>query len=154
LLERKKPTPVEMANLAVHQKVETIRALKGQSEDRHLAVRGRRRLTHLAVPALREGCSRKGPTVEKRRRKGPECNNDMRNRDSRWQLLQRKERTFCRIFRKTAELEIEKRIVRFSTGLREMSDWTLWRSRLPPRRKKRRPKCSPWKSRNGGMPVE
>jgi hypothetical protein len=30
-----------------------------------------------------------------------------------------------RIFRKTTELEIKKQIVRSSTGLQEMSDWTL-----------------------------
>jgi hypothetical protein len=127
LLERKELTTVEMAILAVHQEVETIRALKGRSGDRRLAVRRRRRLTRRAIPALREGRSHKGPTVKKRRRKGSECNNDIRNRDARRQLRQRKERISCRIFRKTVELDIKKRIVGSSAGLRDMSDWTLGR---------------------------
>jgi hypothetical protein len=53
----------------------------------------------------------------------------IRDRDLKEQLRLRKKRTSGRIFRKTVELEIEKRIVGSSTGLREVSDWTLWRSR-------------------------
>jgi hypothetical protein len=40
-------------------------------------------------------------------------------------------KTYGRIFRKTIELEIKKRIVRPSTGLQAVSDWTLWRGWLP-----------------------
>jgi hypothetical protein len=40
-------------------------------------------------------------------------------------LCLRKERASVRIFWKTVELEIEKRVVRSSTGLREVSDWAL-----------------------------
>jgi hypothetical protein len=136
-----------MANLAMHQEVETIRTLKGKPGDRRLAVRRRRRLTRRAVPSLRESRSHEGPTIEK----GLECNNDIRNRDTRRQLDQRKETTSCRIFRKTVEPEIEKRTIGSSTGLREMSGWTLWTGRPPPKRKNRRPKHSPRKSTNGGM---
>jgi hypothetical protein len=46
-------------------------------------------------------------------------------------------------FGKTVELEIERFTVGSSTGLREMSDWTLCRSRPPPKRKKMRQKHSP-----------
>jgi hypothetical protein len=43
-----------------------------------------------------------------------------------------------RIFRKTVELEVEKRVAVSSTGLRKVSGWTLWRGRTLPKRKKRR----------------
>jgi hypothetical protein len=42
-------------------------------------------------------------------------------------------------------METEKRIVRSSTGLRKVSDWTLWRGQPPPKWKKRCQKHSPWK---------
>jgi hypothetical protein len=64
----------------------------------------------------------------------------MRDRCARRQLRLGKERIFSRIFGKTVELKIEKRIIRPSTGLLEVSDWTLWRGRSPPKRKKRRQK--------------
>jgi hypothetical protein len=62
---------------------------------------------------------------------------------TRRQLRLRKERISGRIFRKIVELEIRKRIVGSTTGLREVSDWRLWRGRPPPKRNKRRPKNSP-----------
>jgi hypothetical protein len=48
---------------------------------------------------------------------GQECSNEMRARDLKEQLRLKKEGTSGRIFRKTAELETEKRIVGASTGL-------------------------------------
>jgi hypothetical protein len=62
----------EMKSVAEHQEVPN-----GAVKDRRLAVRRRGRLTRRAVPARRKGRSHKGPTVEKSRRKGPECNNDI-----------------------------------------------------------------------------
>jgi hypothetical protein len=94
--------------------VEVIGATEDQTRD-------------LAVPARRKGRSHRGPTVEKRRRKGPECNNELKDRGARRQLLLKKERISGRIFRKTVELEIEKRIVGSLTGLREVGNWTMWR---------------------------
>jgi hypothetical protein len=51
------------------------------------------------------------------------------------------------------ELEVVKRAVEISIGLRKVSDWTLWRAWLPPKRKERRRKHVPRKRRNGGAPV-
>jgi hypothetical protein len=71
----------------------------------------------------------KGPT------EGPECNNGIKDRSTRWQLHLRKERTSGRIF-----LEIKKRIVGSSTGPQEVSDWTLWRGSTPSEMKEETPK--------------
>jgi hypothetical protein len=42
-------------------------------------------------------------------------------------------------------LDVAKRTVEFSNGLREVSDWTLWWGQLPSKRKERPPKHSPRK---------
>jgi hypothetical protein len=55
----------------------------------------------------------------------------------RWrQQRLKKERISGRIFRKTAQLEIEKRIIGSSAELRKVSDWASWRGR--PLRNQRR----------------
>jgi hypothetical protein len=146
-LEKMEANPGEMKSVAENQEVcneEAAVEIIGVTEDR---TRDR------AVPARRKGRSHRGPTVEKRRWKGPECNNGIKDRGVRRQLRQRKEMTSVRIFRKTVELEIEKRITGPSTGLRKVSGGTLWRGWPPPKRKKRRQKHIPRKRRNGGMPV-
>jgi hypothetical protein len=62
-------------------------------------------------------------------------------------------RTSCRIFRETVELKIEKRILGASIGLREVSDWILWRGR-PLRNKRRDVKSTALgKEGNSGKPV-
>jgi hypothetical protein len=66
--------------------LETIRALNDRSGDRCLAVRRRGLLTLRAVPARRKGSSYKGPTVDKRSRVQPECNNSIRDRGLNEQL--------------------------------------------------------------------
>jgi hypothetical protein len=138
---------VEMANVAVHLEdsdaqgdwstggpiwgpASSLRApptaeerTQGDGGSRKKLAVARRRTTRRSVPARHRGRSRKGQTVEKRRWKGPECNNGIKDREARRQLRLTKERTSCRIFRKTVELEIEERIVGSSNGLREMSDW-------------------------------
>lgn len=81
--------------------VETIGALEDQYGDRYLAVgrhrqpkkrtqgdggsrknlaAPRRQVTSLAVPAPLNGRDHEGLAAEKRRRKGPECNNDLRDK--------------------------------------------------------------------------
>jgi hypothetical protein len=75
--------------------------------------------------------------VIKDRRKGPECNGGIKDRSARLQIRLRKKRTSGRIFRRTVELEIEKRIVGSSSWLRKVSDWTLWRGGSPRKRKRR-----------------
>jgi hypothetical protein len=86
-------------------------------------------MTCCAVLTRFKGRGHKRSTVEKTRRNGWECNNRIRDRDLKEQLRLRKERTSGRIFRKTVELETEKRVVGSSTGLREVSDWTSWEVR-------------------------
>jgi hypothetical protein len=83
---------------------------------------------------------------------GPECNSGIKDRDASWQIHLRKERTSSRIFRKAVELEIEKRIVRSLTGLREeASDWTLWRGR-PSETNEEMSKAQPLEKKDGGTP--
>jgi hypothetical protein len=53
--------------------------------------------------------------------------NGTRNRDFKEQLHLGNERTTSGIYRKTIELEIVKRAVRISSGMRKVTDWTLWR---------------------------
>jgi hypothetical protein len=134
----------------------TIGATEERSRDRCLAVRcrgrpkkrtqgdggyrqklaaARRRLTRRASPARRKGRNHKGPTVENRQRKGPECNNGISNRGLKEQPRLGSKRAFNKTVRQTPGLKIAKRAVEFSVGLRKMSDWTLWRSRPPPKRK-------------------
>jgi hypothetical protein len=75
--------------------------------------------------------------ARKRCRGHPKCNNGLRKRGLKERLDLWSTRIFCRIFMKTAELEIAKQIVGASIRLRKMSNWTLWRGRPPPERKKR-----------------
>jgi hypothetical protein len=93
-------------------------------------------MTRRAVPVRLKGRGHDGPTVKKRRN-GPECNSGIKDRGAGRQLRLRKERTSGRIFRRIVELEIEKRTVGSSTGLRKVNDWILWRGGPPPKRKRR-----------------
>jgi hypothetical protein len=63
--------------------------------------------------------------------------NVIRDRELKKQLRLRKERTSGRIFRETVELEFAKQIVGTSIRLRKMWDWTSWKVRSLPKRKKR-----------------
>jgi hypothetical protein len=111
--------------------VKTIGALEDRCGDRHLPL-GYRRKPKERVPAEvgRHPWIFDPPS----RFNGQEENGRAVKAGSgaRWQLRLRKERIFGRIFRKAVELEIEKRIVGSSTGLQEVSDWTVWRCRSPP----------------------
>jgi hypothetical protein len=99
--------PEEIESESVHHEVpeeeaavETIRVLEYRYGDRHIAVgrrrqskkwtqgdggsrkklaAARRRMTRHTVPARRKGRGHRGPTVERRRRKGSECNNGIRD---------------------------------------------------------------------------
>jgi hypothetical protein len=64
-----------------------------------------------------------------------EGTNGTRNRDFKEQLRLGNERTTSRIYRKTIGLEIVKRAVRISSGMRKVTDWTLWRGRPRPKSK-------------------
>jgi hypothetical protein len=94
--------------------------------------------------------------MARNKRKGPECNTGIRDRRLRQQLQGRNlvedlgggqlrylknvevesMANFYMNFTKTARLEIAKRIIGSSVGLRQDKDWTLWRGRPPPKRKK------------------
>jgi hypothetical protein len=102
---------MDLEAVTVHQEVpkeettvETTGALEDRYGNRHLAVGSHRQpkkriqgdggsrqklaaargsLSRRTVPVRRKGRSRKGSTVEKRRRKSPECNNGIRNRNLR-----------------------------------------------------------------------
>ncbi|PNF41352.1 hypothetical protein B7P43_G14406 [Cryptotermes secundus] len=85
-------------------------------------------------------------TFGKRLWKSPERNTVIRNRGLRQQLQLRNEVTDLggeqpryvkeADLRKTARLQIAKRVAGFSVCLRHGKDWTLWRGRPPPKRKK------------------
>jgi hypothetical protein len=108
---------------------------------------------------VRKGCARDQAKrgTPKRRKDGeglwkfPECNNGIKDQGIKQKLHSRKrikdlgdrlplclrnERTFSRIYRKTIGLEIVKRAVRISSGMRKIKDWTLWRGQHPPKRKR------------------
>jgi hypothetical protein len=65
-----------------------------------------------------------------------EGTNKTRNRDFKEQLRLRNERTTSGIYRKTIGLEILKRAVSISSGMRKVTYWTLWRGLSPPKRRR------------------
>jgi hypothetical protein len=79
----------------------------------------------------------KGQTFEKRRRTRPECNNGIRDRGIREQLVLGCKKTVNEVLRQTLGLEIANRIVGSFIKLQRTSVWTLWRGRSPPKRKYR-----------------
>jgi hypothetical protein len=80
--------------------------------------------------------SRKEWTFGKRHRTKPKGSHGVKNRDAKEQLRLRSERTSGGIFGKTFGLEVAKRAARSSVMMRKITDWTLWRGRPPPKRKK------------------
>jgi hypothetical protein len=101
---------------------------------------------------------RKNERSERDVRRNPEGINGIRNRGAGRQLLLRKERTtgngirgrsrrqelrlgsvktLHEVLGQTLELEVVKREVAFSSRLRKVIDWILWRGWSPPKRKKK-----------------
>jgi hypothetical protein len=105
----------------------------GGSQQNLVAARGR--LTRRAVPALRKGPSRRGP--------GKTTSSGIRGQRRRHELRLGSKKTLHEALGKTPELEVVKLAVGISIGVREVSNWTLWRGRPPPKRKKRRQNHSP-----------
>jgi hypothetical protein len=95
----------------------------------------------------------KGQMFKKVHQALPKRNNGIGDWGLRQQLHLGRKRAFNKIARPTFRPEVVKRVVRISIGLQEVSDWALWRSRPPQKRKKIRHKNSPRKRRNGGTPV-
>jgi hypothetical protein len=85
-----------------------------------------------------------GGAFENRRRKSPQCSMGIKdpttNSIGGWSsgqlsLLGRGGPTY-KILKMTLELEFLKRALGMSIGLQQMRNWTLWRGRPPPKRKK------------------
>jgi hypothetical protein len=98
------------------------------------------RTKHSVAPRTQRGC-----TCRMKRWKDPSCvfriqnqegKNGIRNRGLRQQLQSKREST--KIYRKNTGLEIIKEIARSLVALRKVQDWTRWKGRPPPKRKKRR----------------
>jgi hypothetical protein len=87
-------------------------------------------LTHCAFPALHEHRIRSGP--------GKVFGNGIRDWGIKWQLLLRGEKTINEALRQTLKLEVVKLLVGLLSGFRKPVT-ALWRSRAPPKRKKRLP---------------
>jgi hypothetical protein len=87
----------------------------------------------------------KARTFEKRQRTQLKFNNGIKNRSLKLQLHLWSERAFNKTVRQNIGLEVAKQVVGSSAGLREVSDWTLWRGRYPSKRYKRCPKHRPRK---------
>jgi hypothetical protein len=133
---------------------------QGYGGSRKKLAAGRRGMTRREGVARHNGRGRQGhgsdnvaprtqkrPTFGRRRRAHPECDRGIRNRDFKEQLRLGSKRTSARIYRKAFVLEIVKRAVRISSGLRKVRDWTLWRGRPPPNGKR---DCTRSKSRQCG----
>jgi hypothetical protein len=97
-------------------------------------VQQERRKTQTRIKFAR--ASRKGRTLGMRQLMRLEGTNGTRNRNFKEQLRLGIERTTSGIYRKTIGLEIVKRSVKISSGMRKVTDWTLWKGRPPPKRKR------------------
>jgi 5-methylcytosine-specific restriction endonuclease McrA len=78
----------------------------------------------------------RGQTFGNRRRALPNCNNDITDRGLRRELRLGSRDVFYEALGQTLELEIVKRAVGISMRSRKVSDWTLWRGRPPPKRRR------------------
>jgi hypothetical protein len=81
--------------------------------------------------------AQRGQTFGEGRRMDPESSTGVKDSSIRRRLHLKIERTADgRIFGKTYRLEIAKRVAGSSVGLQKIRNWTSWRGRPPPKRKK------------------
>jgi hypothetical protein len=126
--------------LAVGRRRQMKKRTQGDGGSRQNLAATRGRVTCRAIPAPRKGHGRQGPgkdnvvrgtpkgqTFKKRRWKGPECNNGIRDRGLKGQLRLGSKMAFNKTVRQTFGLEVAKRVLEFSIKMRKISDWTLWR---------------------------
>jgi hypothetical protein len=155
-------------HLAVGRRHQPKKRTQGDGKSRKKLAAVRWRMTRRAVHARRKGRSYKGPTVEKRRcrkrtsdyavrgipkgrtfeekwRTQLKFNSGIRDRDLKQELCLGSKKTLYKALGQTHELEVVKRKVVISIGLRKISDWRLQRGRPALKQKKRRPKHSPRK---------
>jgi hypothetical protein len=123
--------------LVVKRRRRSEKRTQGNSGSRQKLAADRRRLTPRAVPALCKKSSRRG--------RFKTAGNGIRGRSRSKELRLGNKKTLYEALEQTLDSEVVKRAVGISIGLRKMSDWTSWRSRPPPKRKKRRQKHSPRK---------
>jgi hypothetical protein len=109
----------------------------------------RKRVLRRAVPAVRKGNIRKGPsrdnvgrvhpklrTFGKKQRLRSEYNRKINCQGSRQQLRLRMWRKCGRDYRTLMKLEMANLIFGSITGVRDVIYWTFWKVRPPPKRKK------------------
>jgi hypothetical protein len=129
------------------------RGAKKRSQDsvgsRQKVSAARKRVMRRAVPAVRKGNTRKGPgknstargapkgrRLQKTQRIGQECKTGIWSCNFKKRLSLRMKRTSSRNFRKTTLLEPNNLLVWSSNGAQGVNDWTFWKVRPPPKRKK------------------
>jgi hypothetical protein len=117
-----------------------------------------RRMIHHDFPARHKGHSRQGPSsdtvargapkgrkLDRRQQMHLECNKGIKDRGARRWLCLGSKKGFNKTIGQPLGLKVAKWAVDFSIGLREVSDWTLWRGQPPPKPKTKRPNRSPRK---------
>jgi hypothetical protein len=109
----------------------------------------RKRVIRRAVTAVRKGNIRKGPgrksvgrvhpksrTFGKKQWKNSECGNVRVDRDLKKRLGLRMQRKSGGKSKKITRLEMVNIVVGSTTGVQGVNDWTFWKVRPPPKRKK------------------
>jgi hypothetical protein len=108
-----------------------------------------KRLICRTIPTVPKGNIRKGPSknsttrgapkgmrLQKTQRIGQECKTGIRGCNLKKQLSLQMKRTSSRNFRKTTRLEPNNLLVWSTTGAQDVNEWTFWKVRPPPKRKK------------------
>jgi hypothetical protein len=108
-----------------------------------------KRVKRRAVPAVRKGHIRKGPgknnvargacrgkMLDKRQRNNLECEEGRVGRDLKKRLRLWMKRTSDTCYRKPTKLEMANLIFGSTIELQGVNDWTFWKVRPPPKRKK------------------
>jgi hypothetical protein len=109
----------------------------------------RKRVIRRPHSAVRKGHIRKGPgknnvargasrgkLLDNRQRNNSECEDGRLGRDLKKRLSLRMRRTSDRCYRKPMKLEMANLIFGSTTGVQDVTYWTFWKVRPPPKRKK------------------
>jgi hypothetical protein len=106
----------------------------------NLRAKGTRRKEHGLQKQKKEDTAPrtpKGRTCRTKLGKDPACKFGIEDPDIRRRMRLKIERRSEEIDRKVFEPQLVKRATTMCSGLRRVQDWTLWRGRPPPKRKKR-----------------
>jgi hypothetical protein len=139
-LEKMELIPEEVEVVAERQKVPNEEAVEaiGAPEDRLGDQRPGMRCRNPLKRRTKDDVVRrtpKGRALEESRLARSKQNSGIRYRGLRRELSLGSKKTFYEALRQTLGLEVVKRTVGYSIGLWEVGDWTLWRSRPPPKQK-------------------